>query len=334
VNFPQVLTMMSEKLDWTQKLGDAFLAQQKDVMNTAQKLRSKAQEQGNLKTTEQQIVKVEPNAIIIESASPEVIYVPTYDPTVVYGTWWYPAYPPYYYYPPGYVYGPGYYYGSGIILGAAWGYAWGHSDWHDGDVDVDFDRNLNINHNIDRGKYAQQYRESGRLDQNGKGKWQHNPANRKGVAYRDQATAQKFNRASTSDAVKSREAFRGRAEQGRQDLGGGGAGVADRSNVRPETGQRGDYKARDNVGTRDVSGRNVGSRDVGTRDVGTRDIGSRDISNRSSAFQDMNRGSSVRDSSSRGQSSRQSMSSPSGGRGGGGMSRPSGGGGGRGGGRR
>ncbi len=103
VNFPQVLTMMSEKLDWTQKLGDAFLAQQKEVMATVQTLRKKAVDAGNLKTTSEQQVIVEKETIVIQSASPQVVYVPTYNPTVVYGAWPYPAYPPAPYYPPGYV---------------------------------------------------------------------------------------------------------------------------------------------------------------------------------------------------------------------------------------
>jgi hypothetical protein len=94
VNFPQVLQMMSEKLEWTQKLGDAFLAQQKDVMDTVQNLRAKAYEQGNLKTTKEQKVIVQEKVIVIESASPEVVYVPVYNPTVVYGVLVYPAYPP------------------------------------------------------------------------------------------------------------------------------------------------------------------------------------------------------------------------------------------------
>src|SRR5437899_11725363 len=69
VNFPQVLTMMSEKLDWTQKLGDAFLAQQKPVMDTIQSMRAKAQAAGNLKTTKEQTVIVEQKIIKIEPAS-------------------------------------------------------------------------------------------------------------------------------------------------------------------------------------------------------------------------------------------------------------------------
>jgi len=108
VAFPDVLVMMNEKLDWTQKLGDAFLAQQKDVMDAVQRLRAKAKEAGNLKSSKEQTVKTEaapagaatPQVIVIEQSDPEVIYVPTYNPTVVYGAWPYPAYPPYYYYPP------------------------------------------------------------------------------------------------------------------------------------------------------------------------------------------------------------------------------------------
>jgi hypothetical protein len=99
--FPQVLTMMSEKLDWTQKLGDAFLAQQKDVLAAAQVLRNKAVAQGTLKDSKEQKVITEQTetttVIKIEPTNPEVVYVPTYNPSVVYGAWPYPAYPPYYY---------------------------------------------------------------------------------------------------------------------------------------------------------------------------------------------------------------------------------------------
>jgi len=76
VNFPQVLTMMSEKLDWTTKLGDAFLADQKIVLDTIQSLRAKAQAAGNLKTTKEQTVVVEEKIIKIEPANPQVVYVP------------------------------------------------------------------------------------------------------------------------------------------------------------------------------------------------------------------------------------------------------------------
>ncbi len=101
INFPSVLAMMNDKLDWTQKLGDAFLAQEKGVMDTVQKLRAKAQAQGTLKSTEQQKVTTQAQTIIIEPARPQVVYVPACNPAVVYGPWMYPAYPPYPYYPPG-----------------------------------------------------------------------------------------------------------------------------------------------------------------------------------------------------------------------------------------
>ena len=335
VNFPQVLAMMSEKLDWTQKLGDAFLAQQKDVMATVQTLRKKAADAGTLKTTKEQKVVVEQETIVIESVSPQVVYVPTYNPTVVYGTWPYPAYPPATYYPPGYVAGTALFsFGVGMAVGAAWGYAWGGCDWHGGDVDVDIDRNTNINNNINRGNYSKQY-------QGGRGNWQHNPEHRKGVSYRDQATGQKFNRASSNEAVKSREDFRGRSDAGRQDPARGGA---DPGRGRQDTGRRGGSEGR--AEARDVSrgGTEQGRDRQGAGQRGgmegrpeTRQTGGRDLSSQGGgAYSGMDRGgSATRDFSDRGSSSRQSMSSGSRSSGGfsGGASR-GGGGGGRGGGRR
>ena len=247
VNFPQVLTMMSDKLDWTQKLGDAVLADQKAVLDTIQDLRQKAQSSGNLKTTKEQTVIVEEKIIKIEPSNPQVVYVPTYNPTVVYGAWPYPAYPPYAYYPPGYVAGSMFAFAAGVGLGMAWGYAWGNCNWGGGNVDVDVNRNTNINNNIDRSKYQGGRGEGGRgQGGQGSGRFQHNPEHRKGVSYRDQGTAQKFNRASTNDAIKSREQFRGRADAGSRTslashegqrsgasdrfglVGGGGCGIARR----------------------------------------------------------------------------------------------------------
>src|SRR5207249_5407403 len=209
---------------------------QKVVLDTIQKLRAKAQESGNLKTTQEQTVIVEEKIIKIEPANPQVIYVPSYNPTVVYGAWPYPAYPPYYYYPPGYVATSMFAFGAGVAMGAAWGYAWGNSNWGGGNVDVDVNRNFNSNRNIDRSKYQGGDRGQG-------GRFQHNPENRKGVSYRDQGTAQKFNRASTNDAIKSREDFRGRSDAGRQDLGRGGAGDRAGAGDRGGAGQLGGGRA-------------------------------------------------------------------------------------------
>ena len=158
--FPQVLAMMGEKPADVQRLGDAFLADPARVMDRVQFMRKKAQEAGNLKTTEQQKVSTQTDngqtAIIIEPAQPEKVYVPVYQPTVVYGSWWYPAYPPYYWAPPPYYY-PGY--GGGAFVGGVfWGAAvvgisnglWGGCNWGHGDVDINVNRynNINVNNKI------------------------------------------------------------------------------------------------------------------------------------------------------------------------------------------
>jgi uncharacterized protein DUF3300 len=323
VNFPQVLTMMSEKLDWTQRVGDAFLADQKKVLDTIQSLRAKAQASGNLKTTKEQTVIVEEKIIKIEPANPQVVYVPTYNPTVVYGAWPYPAYPPYYYYPPGYVASSMFAFGAGVAMSAAWGYAWGSCNWGGGDVDVDVNRNTNINNNINRDQAKQKLQERGQLNQKGQGKWQHNPEHRKGVSYRDQGTAQKFNRASTNDAIKSREQFRGRAEQGRQDLARGG--VADRGGPGGQSGigDRGGVGDRGGAGDRGGLGDRGGASQLGGGGGASRG-GS---GSRGGAFEGVDRGgSSARSASQRGSASR---GGGGGGRGGGGGGRGGGGGGGR-----
>ena len=302
VNFPQVLQMMNEKVDWTQKLGDAFLAQQKDVMDTIQNLRKKAQAEGNLKTNQEQkvIVEKKTQTIIIEPSNPQVVYVPTYNPTVVYGTWWYPAYPPYYYYPPGYVAGATLFsFGVGIAIGAAWGYAWGGCNWGRGDVNINVNRNTNINTKIDRSKYANKVS----TGEGGKGSWKHNPEHRKGVSYRDPSTAQKFDRGASREA-QSREAFRGRAEAGRQDIAKGGA---DQFRNR-SAGSRKDYQSLRDTGSH-ARGESQQRRDASGFDrAGTQQRADR------SAFGSYERGSQTRASSSRG---RESMSSSRGG----GMSR-------------
>jgi len=313
VNFPPVLQMMSEKLDWTQKLGDAFIAQEKEVMETVQKLRKKAEEQGNLKTTKEQKVTVEQETkvIIIEPANPQVVYVPTYNPAVVYGAWWYPVPPPYYYYPPGYAVGGALFtFGVGLAIGAAWGYAWGGCGWGRNEVNVDIDRNTNINNNIDRDKVKNDMKNKGQVNDRGQGKFQHDASHRKGVSYRDQATAQKYNRGSSAEAAKSRDSYRGRGEQGKQDLSRGGGD-------RPSDRSAGD-RAGDRAGGDRVSDRSGGQRDSAR--------GGQD-----SAFGGGG-GKEVRQQSDRGRSSRESMGS--GGKGPGSGGSRGGGGGGRGGGGR
>ncbi|MDR3099026.1 MAG: DUF3300 domain-containing protein [Paraburkholderia sp.] len=160
VAFPQVLATMDSKPDWVQQIGSAFLAQPNDVMDSVQRLRLQAQKAGNLKTTEQQKVIVQPatgtsttQTIVIEPANPQVVYVPTYNPTVVYGAWPYPAYPPVYMPPP-----PGYAIATGFVSGLAFGAGiavanslWGGFGWGSHDVNINVNRynNINVNHRID-----------------------------------------------------------------------------------------------------------------------------------------------------------------------------------------
>ncbi len=295
--FPQVLTMMSEKIDWTQKLGDAFLAQQQDVLATAQSLRTKAQQQGALKDTKEQkvVTATENNTTIIkiEPTNPEVVYVPTYNPTVVYGAWPYPTYPPYYWYPPGYVAGGALLgFTAGVIVGGA---LWGNVNWGRGDVNVNVNRYNNFNRtNISNGN------------------WNHNVDHRGAVPYRDQGVAKQYGRGQAADAA-SRDAFRGRADAGRESI------------------QRGDVSARD------VPGRDAGRASAGTRDAagGRGDYGGgRDMGGRSSASAlDTRGGAQTRDFSSRGNAS-MSSARASGNVGGGSYSGARAGGGGGGGGAR
>ena len=199
---PQVLTMMNEKLDWTTKLGDAFLAQQEELLKTAQSLRKKADEAGNLKSSKEMVVKKETEASVqvikIEQPDPQTVYVPTYNPATVYGSWWYSYPPPYYYYPPGYAYGAGLAFATGVVVGAA---IWGNVGWGNNNVNINVNKYNNFNKtNISNGNFN------------------HSAEHRKGAAYRDQGTAQKYNRGGDQKAAQSRDQFRGRAEQGRSDL--------------------------------------------------------------------------------------------------------------------
>ena len=224
VNFPSVLQMMNERLEWTQKVGDAFLAQHDQVMDTAQNLRQRAQAQGNLKTTSEQRVIVEPQArtIAIEPATPQVVYVPMYDPMVVYGPWWWPAYPPYYFFPRGpAVVGGIIGFGIGVALGVAWGYAWGGFNWHRHEVVVNVTRNVYLNGHIDRARYAGRVTAGG-----GEGAWTHDPVHRRGVAYRAPSVAERYGRGLGPGSDVRRD-FRG------FDRTGPGAGRVAQGPVRP-----------------------------------------------------------------------------------------------------
>ena len=240
---PSVLAMMSAKLDWTQKLGDAVLAQQPDVMDAIQRLRLKAQANNKLVSTKEQKVSVVQQAskqvIVIEPAVPDTVYVPYYDPAVVYGAWPYAAYPPYYFPPPvGYV--PGAILATGIAFGAGYalgrwtsgGNYWGGGvNWGGNNINVN--RPVNINDvNINSNN------------------WQHNPVHRQGVQYSNTNVQQKFSNNNIRAGSQDRMDFRGRSGDQVIKPGGGGANIggdatAGRPNIvdrtpanRPDAGNR------------------------------------------------------------------------------------------------
>src|SRR5262249_39287189 len=142
--FPDVVKWLTEDIKWTTDLGNAFLAQEADVMTAVQRMRRKAQNKGTLQSTEQQVVKDETvngsNVIVIEQANPGVVYVPAYEPSVVYGAPVYPypaiSYPHWGYYAAGAAVS----WGLGVAMGAAWGGGWGWGAGWGGN-------NININRN-------------------------------------------------------------------------------------------------------------------------------------------------------------------------------------------
>ncbi|WP_165359232.1 DUF3300 domain-containing protein, partial [Achromobacter agilis] len=210
VAFPSVMDMMGRQPDWVKSVGDAFLAQPDAVMDSVQRLRVQAQKAGNLKSTPQQKVTSsttnDKTVVVIEPADPQVVYVPSYNPTVVYGAWAYPSYPPYYYPPP-----PGSVFATSLVAGVGFGLGvaainsmWGGFDWGHNDVDIDVNRynNINVNQRIDRTNIN-----------NNKVAWQHNAANRGNTPYADQASRQRFDsqrQAGLQDQARQRQGQGGR----------------------------------------------------------------------------------------------------------------------------
>jgi hypothetical protein len=240
---PSVLSMMSEKLDWTQKLGDAVLAQQPDVMDAVQRLRSRAQANNKLTSTKQQTVTVRQEqskqVIVIEPTDPNTLYVPYYDPAVVYGGWPYPAYPPYYFPYAGYVaagvIATGLAFGAGYALGrwARGGNYWGGGvNW--GNRNINVNRPVNIN-NIGNN-------------------WQHNPQHRQGVRYNNANVSQRFGNNNIRAGNNQRLDFRGRGGNEVLRPGGGDrANLGDRGN-RPGAGDRGNRPGAGDRGNRPGAG--------------------------------------------------------------------------------
>jgi hypothetical protein len=193
--FPQVLAMMDQQLEWTARLGDVFVAQEPQVMETVQNLRQKAYAAGNLRSTQQASVYQQGDALAIEPASPEMVYVPYYDPRVAYGAWWWPAYPPVYWAP-----WPGYYAYPGYAVGFAWGvgitvgarFFFSACDWRQRRITVvNVTRVTNItNVNVNRQVVVNRPGSA----RTAPAAWQHDPAHRRGVPYHIESLQQRFGR--------------------------------------------------------------------------------------------------------------------------------------------
>jgi hypothetical protein len=343
---PDVVKRLADDIQWTTDLGNAFLAQQTDVMDAVQRMRKKAQDKGNLKTTEQQKVETKvienKSVIVVEQANPQVVYVPSYDPVVVYGPPVYP-YPPIYYpyYPVGYYAGGlALSFGVGVMMGAFWSGGWGWGcGWSNNEININNNNNFNRNSNIGNGNRpsqlpgggrggvgngnrASQQPAGGRGGAGGRGNstWQHNPQHRGGAPYKDRATADRFGGTARGDSLANRQAG-ARQQLGRQ--GGNlpsnraGAGASDRGGA--GVGNRGSAGVSNRAsGAGGRSGAN-GPNSIGGRDLSRSGGGNRDAFGGGSRGSKGYNGSSARASSSRGSSSMGSRGG--GGRGGGGRRR-------------
>ena len=339
---PEVVKRLADDIQWTTDLGNAFLAQQSDVMDAVQRMRKKAQDKGNLKSTEQQkvqsqVIDSQP-IILIEQANPQVVYVPSYDPVVVYGAPIYP-YPPIYYPPPGYyAAGMAISFGIGVAMGAFWGGGWGWGCGWGGNNTININRNNNFNRNSNIGggnrnnignggrndigggnrpsnqpsrgggnrPSTQPVRGGG--DRGGGDRWQHNPEHRGGAPYRDRATADRFGGTARGDSLANRQA------SARQQVGRQGGNLPSNRSGRSGMSNRGSGAA---LGNRASGG---GADRIGSRDLSRGGGGNRDAFGGGSRGSRGYNGSSARSGSSRGASS---MGSRGGGfsRGGGGRRR-------------
>ncbi|HKU71403.1 MAG TPA: DUF3300 domain-containing protein [Burkholderiales bacterium] len=201
--FPQVLAMMDSKLEWTESLGEAFIGQQEDVMNSVQGLRRKAEAAGNLLSSDQMRVGREGDYITIDPPAPQIVYVPYYDPTVVYGAWWWPAYPPVYWAPPAYyvgpAYRPGFYWGSGIAISAT--FFFGHTDWRHRRVTVVNNQvnNVTVNRTVVNNRTV-----ISNAPARSRVAWQPDPAHRRGAPFHREAARQRFEQHAAAAGVATR----------------------------------------------------------------------------------------------------------------------------------
>ena len=280
--FPDLVKQLAESIAWTDDLGNAFLAQQNDVMDAVQRMRSKAMEKGALKTTEQQKVETKvveggKTVVVVEPAKTEVVYVPSYDPVAVWGAPYYPypavAYPVY---PAG---GMLLSFGVGMAIGAAWGHGGWCCNYGWGGNNVYVNRNNNYVNHYNRTNAGNRYGGANNT-------WRHNPQHRGGAPYGNQSVANRYGGTARGNSLSQRQTA---ARQNQQVRGGesfrsGGS----TSRPTPQNVNRGSAGAAGGGGDR-----------VGNRSTSNGSMGSRN----SSAFSGSGSGSAARASSARGASS-------------------------------
>ncbi len=284
VEIPDALKVMGGDIKWTADLGDAFLAQENDVMDAVQRLRVKAKDAGKLASSEQMKVEtttVESKTVIeIQPASTQVVYVPAYSPTVIWGPPVYP-YPPLYY-PPYYAGGAWLGFGVGIAVGIGISGGWGwNCGWHGGGNTININNNNNFVNNSNR---------QNNVNRSGNSNWQHNPQQRGGAPYKDKATASKYGGSSRGDSPQARQSQAQSRQSQSMDRGG--------------SSSRGT-----SAGSMNRGGASGGSQ-MGSRNVSPSSRGGSGFSGGGGSYS----GSHARASSSRGASSMSSMSRGGGGR--------------------
>ena len=275
VPFPDVLAMMNEQLDWLQQLGYAMDVEQNEVLASIQRLRRQAEIAGQLKTTEHQLVRTEGQVIVIEPAQPNVVYVPVYNPAVVYGAWSYPSYPPVYFPPP-----PGYVAGTALMAGLAFGagvaitaglWGWASPRWGYGNVNINVNRYNAIN--VNRRPITDPAWRPNNVSTRPTGGWRAPPGPVGTPARPASLPANGITRPNGSTPGGVTRPAAGTGTGNRAPVNGGGP-------VRPAGGQ--------NAGTRPAGGPNANTRPAGGPNAGTRPGGGQNTGTRPATGQNTN----------------------------------------------
>lgn len=259
-SLPDIVKRLANDIQWTTDLGNAFLAKQSDVMDAVQRMRKKAKDTGNLKSNEQQKIETKvvesKSVIVVEQSNPQVVYVPSYNPTVVYGPPAYP-YPPIHYPPPGYyAAGMAISFGVGVAMGAAWGGGWGWGCGWGGNNDITINTNNNFNRNANINRNANVNRTTNRSSASARNTWQHNSQHRGGAPYGDRSTANRYGGTARGESPSSRQ---GNARQAQAQSQAGSMDRGSRSGASASSaGSERPARTGDQISNRGVSGTKAG----------------------------------------------------------------------------